>query len=68
MKTIKDIEEMGEGTLVTGDGEYAILRYSNDHPYYGMFDEHNLDQSNFDEKDLDEAIEVSDINEDHWKS
>lgn len=61
MTTINEIEMMGEGTLVTANGEYAKLAYlNNEYPYYSLVDETELSDD-----EIEEAVKVSDFDEDH---
>ncbi len=61
MAKITDIQNIGEGTLVTANGEFAKLAYLNDeYPYYALVDESELT-----EDQIKEAVAVSDFDEDH---
>lgn len=63
MKTIKTIEEVLAGEIVTQDGEYAVVNETNGTLWYGLKDEAELSDS-----EKESAIHVCDMDEEHYSN
>jgi hypothetical protein len=57
------IEDVSVGNIVTQNGEYAIVTETNGNYWYKLIDERE-----YDDKVLDSAIKVCDIDEVHYEN